>query len=282
MFGNILLILFILCILYLLSIKPRLWKRPDYSAFRGHLFAHRGLHNMNAHLKEHHSPYYCKGGCFPENSQAAFQRAVEYGYGIELDVHLSKDNIPVVFHDDSLKRICGIDGNLKDYTYQQLQNFRLLGTEQTIPSFADVLALVDGKVPLIIEYKVEKNADKLCSICNDMLLSYKGTYCIESFHPLAVHWYRRHRPDIVRGQLSEDFTRERFTFPFFLLSHLIGNAYAAPDFVAYNCLHYQELSRTLCQKLYRCLSVGWTIRSEDELKQVSPYFDAFIFEDFLP
>ena len=164
-----------------------------------------------------------------------------------------------------------------------LQQLRLLGTGEGIPLFKDVLALVDGKVPLIIELKVDgSNQNLLCPLVWQLLSGYKGSYCIESFHPLAVFWYRRHRPDIVRGQLSEDFTREKLTFPRFLLSHLIGNCYASPDFVAYNCLHRKELSRVLCGSLYRSLRVAWTVRSKEELQEIAPFFDLYIFENFLP
>ena len=278
--------------LYLISIKPRLRGRPDYKPFFGHMYAHRGLHNMNPALQKLKNIGCGLGqtaenaknpeGNFPENSYSAIKRAADLGYGIEFDVHLTKDDIPVVFHDDTLDRICGVKGNLKDYTFEELQQFRLLGTDERIPAFADVLKMVNGRVPLIIEYKVENNADKLCRICDGILADYKGLYCIESFHPLAVRWYKMHRPNIVRGQLSEDFTRQKMNIPYFLLSHLIGNCYASPDFVAYNCKHKNELSRNICRKLYRSLSVAWTVRSQEELEKVNESFDLFIFEDFVP
>lgn len=274
-------------VLYLISIKPRIHGRPDYRPFFGHMYAHRGLHNMNPaieklkSIKNTHAQQ-PETDRLPENSYAAIKRAADLGYGIEFNVHLTKDDVPVVFHDDTLNRICGVKGNLKDYTYAQLQQFRLLGTEERIPAFADILKMVDGRVPLIIEYKVEKNADKLCRICDRILSDYKGLYCIESFHPMAVRWYKIHRPNIVRGQLSEDFTRQKLNIPYFLLSHLIGNCYASPDFIAYNCKHKDELSRTICRKLYRSLSVAWTVRSQEELDRVSRSFDLFIFEGFVP
>lgn len=275
-------IMLLLFILYLLAVMPRLFHRPDYKPFHGYLYAHRGLHNMNPYLKEDGNPYYCNGGCFPENSYSAIKRAVEHGYGIEFDVHLTKDGIPVVFHDDTLLRICGIEGKLKDYTYEELQQFRLLGTEETIPTFAEILNLVDGKVPLIIEYKVEGNANALCSTCDKILSDYKGLYCIESFHPLAVHWYRKNRPEVVRGQLSENFMQTTPSPLFFLLGHLLFNFLTAPDFIAYNYKHANSISRILCRKLYRCLSVAWTIRSREQLEQSKSHFDLFIFEDFIP
>lgn len=273
--------------LYLISIKPRIHGRPDYRPFFGHMYAHRGLHNMDPGLQKFKNISNSAGQAdvpekLPENSYAAIKRAADLGYGIEFDVHLTKDDIPVVFHDDTLNRICGVKGRLKDYTYEELLQFRLLGTQERIPTLSEILDLVDGRVPLIIEYKVEKNADRLCRICDSILSNYKGLYCIESFHPLAVRWYKIHRPNIVRGQLSEDFTRKKLNIPYFLLSHLIGNCYASPDFIAYNCKHKNELSRTICRKLYRSLSVAWTVRSQEELDNVSRSFDLFIFEDFVP
>lgn len=279
---KILLSFITLSVLYLVSIKPRIHGRPDYKPFFGHMYAHRGLHNMNTSPCRPKNTGSSPDGNFPENSYAAIKRAADLGYGIEFDVHLTKDDIPVVFHDDTLNRICGVKGNLRDYTFEELQQFRLLGTDERIPAFADILKMVDGRVPLIIEYKVEKNADRLCRICDGILSNYKGLYCIESFHPLAVRWYKTHRPNIVRGQLSEDFTRQKMNIPYFLLSHLIGNCYASPDFIAYNCKHKNELSRNICRKLYRSLSVAWTVRSQDELEKMSGSFDLFIFEDFVP
>lgn len=269
--------------LYLISIKPRIHGRPDYKPFFGHMYAHRGLHNMNPAIQKLKNMRESEPAQkLPENSYAAIQKAADLGYGIEFDVHLTKDDVPVVFHDDTLNRICGVKGNIKDYTYEELQQFRLLGTDERIPAFTDILKMVDGRVPLIIEYKVEKNADKLCRICDSILSDYKGLYCIESFHPLAVRWYKIHRPNIVRGQLSEDFTKQKLNIPYFLLSHLIGNCYASPDFIAYNCKHKNELSRNICRKFYHSLSVAWTVRSQEELDKVSRSFDLFIFEGFVP
>lgn len=144
-----------LTVLYLISIKPRLHGRPDYKPFFGHMYAHRGLHNMSPAIQKLKN-IENSSEKLPENSYAAIKRAADLGYGIEFDVHLTKDDIPVVFHDDTLNRICGVKGNLRDYTYEELQQFRLLGTQERIPAFAEILKMVDGRVPLIIEYKVEK------------------------------------------------------------------------------------------------------------------------------
>ncbi len=207
---------------------------------------------------------------------------MEAGYGIELDVQLSKDGIPVVFHDAGLKRMCGVDGNVWEYTLEELQNLRLAGSAARIPTFADVLAAVDGKVPLIVEYKLDVVSTKVCELGNELLKDYRGPYCIESFHPLALRWYRRHRPEIMRGQLGMDFWKEkeyRGKTQYLLLSFLLTNFLTRPDFIAFNHTDARNLSRRVCRRL-GALSAAWTIRSRKQYEHVKDEFDLFIFDSF--
>lgn len=266
----LLILLLVMPLLYFLMIMPRIAYKPDTSPFLGWLYAHRGLHDNKARI--------------PENSLAAFRRAVEAGFGIELDVQMSKDGIPVVFHDFTLKRICGAEGKVSDYTFQELQQFALCGSEERIPGFADVLKLVDGKVPLIIELKVERMDISVCRAVDGLCASYRGLYCVESFHPLAVFWYRRHRKHIVRGQLADAFLKEgEFAGTlFFLLQNLMFNWLGSPDFIAYNCKYPRMLSRVLCRRLYRSKAAAWTIRSREQLAEARKHFDIFIFDGFVP
>ena len=263
-------IVIVLIVLYLLMIMPRMTKRPDYTPLMGRYYAHRGLHDNDSEA--------------PENSMAAFRKAVDAGYGIELDVQLTKDRIPVVFHDESLKRVCGVDGNVRDYTFEELQQFTLCKSEERIPLFSDFLKLVDGKVPLIIEIKIHENANTVCSKADELIREYKGVYCIESFHPLAVNWYRKHRPEVIRGQLSSNFNEKgkRETPAMFLVHYLLLNFLAKPDFIAYDHLHKKNLSRLICKNLYKALSVAWTIKSQKQLDDSRDDFSLFIFEQFIP
>lgn len=266
----ILIWLLALCALYLLMIMPRVAGKPDTKPFCGWLYAHRGLHDNASDA--------------PENSLRAFRKAVEAGFGIELDVQTTKDGIPVVFHDFTLKRVCGAEGGIKDYTYEELQRFSLYGTDQRIPKLAEVLELVAGRVPLIVELKI-RFADMSVCVEGDRLLSgYGGIYCIESFNPLGVFWYRRHRKNVVRGQLSDAFTREgEYSGPlYFLLQNLLFNWLGKPDFVAYNHKYPGTLSRGLCRRLYHNAAAAWTIRSQEQLEAAAKYFDIFIFDSFIP
>lgn len=274
----------LICLLiYLFLIMPRTRKGAELKTFLGGTkhqggfaasnklyFAHRGLHD--------------NGTDAPENSMKAFRKAVNAGYGIELDVQLTKDRVPVVFHDETLKRACGAAGKVRDYTYEELQQFALFKSGERIPKFSDFLNLVDGKVPLIIEIKAYEKAEAVCRFADELIRAYRGVYCIESFHPLAVKWYKDHRPEVVRGQLSSNFNKPGKTEspPMLLVHYLLLNFLGRPDFIAYDCRFKKNLSRVLCRKMYSALSVAWTVKSQKELDECRRDFDLFIFEGFIP
>ena len=263
-------VILVLCILYLWMIAPRLAEKPDCSVLFGWHYAHRGLHDNNS--------------LAPENSMAAFRKAVEAGYGIELDVQLTKDRIPVVFHDETLKRVCGAEGKVRDYTYGELQKFNLCKSEEKIPKLGDFLEMVDGRVPLIIEIKIYEKASEVCQRADELIREYKGVYCIESFHPFAVKWYKEHRPEVIRGQLSANFKKsdKKEDAGMFLVHYLLTNFLCRPDFIAYDHRHKNSISRLINKYLFRALNVAWTIRSREELAAAQRDFDLFIFEKFLP
>lgn len=257
-------------LLYLIMIMPRMFHRPDRTPYCSVLYAHRGL--------------FCNDSDAPENSMLAFKKAVEAGYGIEMDIQLTKDKIPVVFHDFTLDRMCGVKGKVEEYTYEELQQFRLAKSEQTIPRFEDVLREVDGKVPLLVEFKIEGVDLSLCPIADALLREYKGIYCMESFNPLGVRWYRKNRPEVFRGQLAESFWKESgyHGILYVMLSHLLFNFLARPDFIAFNHKQYKAVSRSLCRKLFHCTSAAWTLKSNEDLKHARKEFDIFIFDSFIP
>lgn len=266
----VLILILFLVFLYLFLLCPRILHKPDRSRFLNRFYAHRGLFDNDS--------------AAPENSLAAFQKAVDAGYGIELDVQLSRDQIPVVFHDAALKRMCGADGNVWEYDLFQLKKMSLAKSKETIPTLEEVLKLVNGKVPLIIEYKLDVPSTKVCEISNQLLLGYSGIYCIESFHPFAVRWYKKHRPDIMRGQLSEELFRSREykgKLIYYLVSYLLTNVMCRPDFIAYNHKHGNNGSRYVC-RLLGALSVAYTIKSQKEYEHAKNKFDLFIFDSFIP
>ena len=260
----------LLSLIYLFMIAPRMFHRPDMSPFSTFFYAHRGLHDNASDA--------------PENSMAAFCKAVEAGYGMEMDVQLTRDKVPVVFHDYTLERMCGKPGKVRDYTYEELRQFSLGKSDERIPKFEDVLNMVGGRVPLIVELKLESTDLSLCPIADKLLSRYKGLYCIETFNPLGLLWYRIHRKSVVRGQLSDAFLQQDQynRLPYYFLQSLLFNFVGRPDFIAYNHLYPRIVSRRICCGLFGAVAVGWTIKSREELKQAERYFDWYIFEGFIP
>ena len=241
------------------------------NVFKERYVAHRGLFDNASEA--------------PENTMPAFKKAVEAGYGIELDVQLSKDNKVVVTHDYSLKRICGMDKLVIDLTYNELSKHKILNSQETIPLLSDVLDSVNGKVPIIVELKAERDYEEICRLTNDVLLNYNGIYCVESFSPFVVNWFRKKSPDVIRGQLADDFLhkgRFKSTVKNWLLTNMAFNFITRPDFVAYN----HEFGKKRCigfwKKVLGCYLVAYTVKSQDGLNKAAEKFDIIIFDSFTP
>ena len=251
----------------LFMLAPGRASRQQKAPFLGRNFAHRGLHTPDKSV--------------PENSAEAFRLAAESGYGVELDVQLSKDGQVVVFHDDTLDRVCGIHGRVDDYDYSELARMKLCGSEWGIPLFADVLGVVIGRAPIICELKTGPRNEELCRKTYDLISSYCGDVCIESFDPRIVAWFRFHGKDLVRGQLAmlpsqypDDVTGGK---PFaFLAGHTLLNFLGRPQFIAYE-IGAQPLSVRLAQ-LLGAMKVVWT--SHDTMNEQGK--DVVIFEYYKP
>ena len=264
----LLILLFALVGLYFVLVAPKMTKQADRTPFIGNVFyAHRGLFDNDSDA--------------PENSLAAFRKAVEAGYGMELDVQLTKDDQLVVFHDATLERMCGVDGNVWEYTLEELKQLRLAHSDEKIPTFQEVLELVDGKTPLIVEYKLDRPLTKVCALGDELLSKYHGTYCIESFHPFALMWYRKHRPEVMRGQLSGNLVQfaksPKMKVLYTIVSYLLSNILTRPDFIAYDHEYVGNISRRVCKAL-GALSVTYTIKSQQRYEEVKKDFDLFIFD----
>lgn len=263
-------IVLVLVALYLLALQGRT-RHPLLRKLRKWKYAHRGLHGMNV----------------PENSMAAFRLALEHGYGIELDLHLMADGELAVFHDSSLMRMADVDVMIEDLTVEQLQNYRLAGTDERIPTFRQVLELVDGKAPMIVELKsVDDNYAALAQTACEQLDGYEGLYCIESFDPRCIRWLKQNRPEIVRGQLAHNSLGEKEgNIPLilrFCMTNLLSNFWNRPDFIAYRFMDRKGLSVRLCQKLWKVQGVSWTLLSQAELDTAISEKWIPIFEGFRP
>lgn len=259
--------LLLIFLVFLFLIKPRSpQKRPPWEDFAGVEYAHRGLHDKT----------------LPENSLRAFEKAVERGLGIELDIQLSKDGQVVVFHDLTLNRVTGVDGKVIDYTAEELSNMSLNGQPDGIPTLKQVLEVVDGKIPLIIEMKIPGFDLSVCPKAFEILDEYPGRYCVESFHPFVLDWLRKNRPNILRGQLSSNFFKhgeKGNKLQLFAVKNLLLNVIAKPDFIAYDIRYPETWAFRLCRDLWKAFPIGWTVRTTEELTRAKEEFDAWICED---
>jgi glycerophosphoryl diester phosphodiesterase len=216
---------------------------------------------------------------------SAFKSAVANGYGIELDIRLSKDGELVVFHDDTLDRVRGRDGRVTDFTADELAAFKLSGTNDGIPKFSDVLALVNGRVPLLVEIKEDAGNSAVSRAACKMLKDYKGEYIVESFNPLSLKTVKENMPSITRGILSHRYyAYEQYKKPlYFALQSLLLNFLCRPAFIAYDHRHADSFALRLVRKLFGVPTLAWTVRSADEEKEARKNgFDGIIFENYLP
>jgi len=257
-----LILLLVLSVLYLLALRGRK-RHPLLRKLRRWKYAHRGLH----------------GNGVPENSMAAFRLALENGYGIELDVHMLADGNLAVIHDASLLRTAGVDVMIEDLSTDELSDYHLEETNETIPTFRQVLDLFAGKAPMIVELKPENgNHDALTAAACEMLSDYKGLYCMESFDPRCIRWLKKNRPDIVRGQLAHNSLHEPGKVPYvlrFIMTNLLSNFWNTPDFVAYRFCDRNRLSVRLARKLWKIQGVSWTLKTQEE-------FDTAVKENWIP
>ena len=256
----------VVILIYLFLIFPGHAKKEKKAVFRGKNIAHRGLYSQDQSV--------------PENSVKAFSEAADSGYGIELDVQLSRDGQVVVFHDDDLKRACGKDERVDGLDFEELSELSLFGTEQRIPLFTSVLETVRGRTPLIVELKTGKRNRELCEKTAAILSGYDGQYCIESFDPFIVSWFAKNKKDVMRGQLVQrprDFRKTGQSGAVsFILGNVLMNFLARPHFIA-----HREGKMTLSARLsvlFGALRVTWTAHD----RSCEEYSDTVIFEHFLP
>lgn len=237
----------------------------DLKFLKETIIAHRGVHNEKDII---------------ENSLEAFKEAVNKNYIIELDVHFLKDGEVVVFHDDNIERMTGINKNLKDCTYDEIRNIKLLNKNTYIPKFSDVLKLVDGKVPILIELKNDNKVGLLESSLVQILKKYNGKYAVQSFNPVSIMWFKNNYPNIIRGQLVCKFKNKKMdNIKKFILKTMFFNIITNPDFISHSVddLSYKEVNKIKKNKFI----LGWTVRNKERYDELIKYYDNLICEKFI-
>ncbi len=231
--------------------------------------AHRGLHQ--------------KDDSVVENSMTAFKEAMNHHYSIECDINVLKDGTIVVFHDKDFKRLCQKDVMLSEVTYDEIKDFKLKNTQDHIPTLKEFLNFVDGKVNLLIELKPHGDKDLLCQKFMETMVSYKGNYAVFSFHPGIVSWFKKHHPDVIRGQITEYFKADDKMKPYmkYLMKTLFFNRFTKPDFISYG-IH--DLPNKWADKAKKkgITVISYAARSQEDLNFVRSRYDNVVFEYFIP
>ena len=230
----------------------------DLTFLTSSLIAHRGLHSDTV----------------GENTLLSFEKAIAKNYIIELDLHLTRDKEIIVYHDNNLKRLTGIDKDVKDLTYEEIKKITLK-TGEHIPKFSEALKVIDGKVPLLIELKTDNKCGVLESEVVKYLDNYKGKFAIQSFNPLSLYWFKKHRKDYIRGQLV---TLE-YNFNFItnlICKYMVLNPIIKPDFISMNI---KRLPNQRIRNKY--ILIGWTVRNKKDLQKFKNNCDNLICEKIL-
>ncbi len=233
------------------------------------LIAHRGLHSLDKAV--------------PENSLLAFSKAIEKGYGIEMDINVLKDGTVVVFHDKDLKRMCNDQRQLKDVTSDDIKDLKLLDTAEKIPSLKETLSMVKGQVPLLIELKHHGDSLLLCESFIKLIQDYQGLWAMHSYHPKILIWFKKNNPEVIRGQISEYFkaNTDLSKLSKCLLKTLSLNFLTKPDFINYGLkdMPNRYLNRAMRKGL---VVIGYAAQTQQELDFVKAHYHNAVFEYFEP
>ena len=236
--------------------------------------AHRGLHDKRKQIVE--------------NTPAAFAAAIEAGYAIECDLRRAADGVPMVFHDATLERLTEHSGKVVRYSHRQLKQMRFKDTGDRMLTLVELLELVNGAVPLVIEIKSDwiDRGPFESRICSD-LSSYKGRAAVMSFDPYAVRACAEHGPKIPRGLIAEDFKDDAYwskltEWQRFKMRNLLSAFVAKPQFIAYDIRALPAFAPIAARKLFGWPLLTWTVRSKAERERAQRWTDAIIFERLRP
>ena len=213
---------------------------------------------------------------------AAFDAAAQAGYPIELDVHRTRDDGVVVFHDETLERMTGGPGAVRDCALEELTGLTLSDTDEHVPSLDQVLECVADRVPVVVELKAESPIGRLEQGVLEVLRRWPGRYVVQSFNPRSLYWLRQHAPDLPRGMLAgrtRDWEMAPHEKP--IVQHLLGAPWVRPHYVGYELASLPEPAPGLLRRLGIPL-LAWTIRNDADLTRGRALADNVIFEGVRP
>jgi glycerophosphoryl diester phosphodiesterase len=223
-----------------------------------------------------HRGLWTDGPAAPENSLAAFDAAAEAGHAVELDAQLTSDGVVVVIHDADVSEMTGAEGVVSELTLAEVQDLRLLGGNEAIPTLKEALALIDGRVPVFVEIKTPGDGGLLEDDVAAQITAYSGEACVMSFNPYSLARVTEVAPEIPRGQLVSRFEGEDLVwYKKWLLTNMLMNWTSKPDFVAYD-IEALPSARVTLQSWRGRPVLGWTIDDAEELAYAEQYCDGFI------
>jgi glycerophosphoryl diester phosphodiesterase len=230
--------------------------------------AHRGLHTDNEIV--------------PENSMLAFQNAKNSGYAMEFDIHITKDNQIVVFHDKTLQRMCGVNIDVEEANFDEIKSYFLLSSDQTIPLLKDVLKEIGGAVPLLIEIKNTLRIREIGSELLRLLQDYPGDYAVQSFNPFIIRWFNQNAPQVKRGLVAYNMkdSKEKWINKL-IIKHILLYRFTKPHFINYEHVSMPSSRLNALQKR-GCIIIAWTVRTQSELDRVKQFYSNAVFELFIP
>jgi len=277
-YGIIAFVLLVLIIIavFVILVKPKKMTEEQKKQFGEKFYAHRGLYKQEQTV--------------PENSATAFKLAMRKGYGIELDVRLTKDKQVVVFHDEGLKRACKVEKTkVRKLTYEELQSYELFGTREKIPLLSQVLEETEGSVPLLINMRCtageQAQAEEIAEKTYEVLKDYGGNCAVASTEPAAVAWFKRNAPEILRGMISGGYrekSKRLSGFQRFMRRNLFYNCKVSPHFISCDISETDAVGLKLCKSIMKVPIVGWTAREEFDTAKLREYFDVLCFEFYEP
>jgi glycerophosphoryl diester phosphodiesterase len=234
--------------------------------------AHRGLHNSSGRV---------------ENTIAAFEAAIERNFAIECDVMLCADDTVIVFHDSRLDRMTNDTGKVHERTFAELKSTALRGSNEHIPSLNELLEVVDGKVPIIVELKSPwPRKTPLARRVAEALAGYEGRTAVMSFDPRLLMQMRKYAPHLPRGMVADHFDLDDWpelpAITRFGSRHMLGIPFVSPSFIAYNVLALPAPAPSILRSVFKLPTLAWTVRTPDEHTHALRHADQIIFEDYDP
>lgn len=255
------------------AVKPRLLNKPDLSEIKRYDFARRGFRGTDDEV--------------PENSLEAFRQAIDHGYGIVMDVRITRDGVPVVFADARVDGMTGGRGTVENSTLEELKELTLGVSDETIPTLQEALDFVDGQVPVLLDLKVDHNnadalADQVCGVVD----TYDGIFAIESLDPRVLVWFRKQRNEYIRGQ-KVDYThttgsKVKNLIWDFVCSSLLLNFMTSPDYISTNIDNRKSPSLWICRMIYHVARMDWTVRNLEDYELVKTDGSTVVFEELEP